>query len=153
MMRRHVYGWICDRCGARLDPGESCDCGYESEVTPVDRKIPQISMEQLERLRKGPGEIRLMQNEIRDLRLDASPEVVVTLMEKDLEQRRKQHAKDIAAVTSSLTRIQDELIRRVAWGYYMKGKSILTIAIEEKYSNEYIRQRLRRAENLMTGRA
>ena len=25
-MMRHKYGPICESCGARLDPGEKCDC-------------------------------------------------------------------------------------------------------------------------------
>lgn len=27
-----MYGYICERCGAHLDPGEPCDCLKEEEI-------------------------------------------------------------------------------------------------------------------------
>lgn len=26
-----MYGYVCDKCGAHLDPGEHCDCEAEKE--------------------------------------------------------------------------------------------------------------------------
>lgn len=26
-----MYGYVCDKCGAHLDPGEHCDCEVEKE--------------------------------------------------------------------------------------------------------------------------
>ena len=28
------YYWICEACGASLDPGEKCDCSKENQHTP-----------------------------------------------------------------------------------------------------------------------
>ena len=38
---RH-YGRICPRCGAFLDPGESCDCEREKEA--VQKMTPAFDM-------------------------------------------------------------------------------------------------------------
>ena len=29
-----MYRYICKRCGARLDPGEKCDCEEEEQWSP-----------------------------------------------------------------------------------------------------------------------
>jgi len=32
------YYWICEACGASLDPGEKCDCSRENQKTPEPAK-------------------------------------------------------------------------------------------------------------------
>lgn len=34
---RHKYGPICEACGARLDPGEKCDCREAVKARGQDR--------------------------------------------------------------------------------------------------------------------
>lgn len=158
MMRRHAYGWICDRCGARLDPGESCDCRSEREVTAVDggtKARSSVGMEQLKRCHVGEKDIRAMRQQVADMRLLAAateaPDTLVRQLEKQLGERKRQHTQDMAAVIGGINLIRDELTRQVAWGYYARGKSILTIAKEQNYSQEHVRRRLRAAEKLLTG--
>lgn len=33
-----MYGYICPRCGAHLDPGEPCDCEQEKEIRELEQK-------------------------------------------------------------------------------------------------------------------
>ncbi len=33
-----MYGYICPRCGAHLDPGEPCDCEQEKEAAEKQQK-------------------------------------------------------------------------------------------------------------------
>lgn len=158
MMRRHPYGHICARCGARLDPGESCDCVIEREEMALDTGAgvrPTISMEHLKRCHVGETDIRTLRQQVADMRLLAAvteaPDALVRKLENQLADRKKQHAQDMAAVIVGVNRIRDELTRRVAWGYYARGKSILAIAKEQNYSQEHVRRRLRAAERLLTG--
>lgn len=39
-----MYGYICDKCGANLDPGERCDC---EEVKAEEEKRWEQRMEEL----------------------------------------------------------------------------------------------------------
>lgn len=154
MMQRHYYGLICDRCGGRLDPGERCDCEDEREVRPLE-KARRVTMEQLTRCHNGDREIKMLKAELADARIIAAAtgagDAPVREIADRLEARRKQHARDMAAVISAVSRIGEDLTRRVAWGYYVKGKNILSIAIAEHYSQEHIRRRLRAAERMLVG--
>ena len=155
MMQRHYYGQICDHCGGRLDPGERCDCKDEREVRPLEGLRQALTMEQLTRCHTGDREIRTLKAELADVRLvtavTGAGDAPVEEISGRLEARRKQHARDMAAVISAVARIGEELTRRVAWGYYVKGKNILSIANAEHYSQEHIRRRLRAAEKMLTG--
>ena len=118
-------------------------------------RMPAIDMEQLKRCHVGETDIRTMRQQVADMRLlaaatDAS-DTLVAQLEMQLSERKKQHTQDMAAVISGVNRIRDELTRQVAWGYYARGKSTLTIAKEQNYSQEHVRRRLRAAEKLLTG--
>lgn len=41
-----MYGYVCDRCGAYLDPGEKCDCVQE-------RKSAEFVKENEKRVERG----------------------------------------------------------------------------------------------------
>lgn len=34
-MSRETYYWTCPKCGANLDPNESCDCYKEQDIPTV----------------------------------------------------------------------------------------------------------------------
>lgn len=51
-MMRHRYGPICEVCGARLDPGERCDCAAEREKVKAKRSRPAAGTLRSER-KKG----------------------------------------------------------------------------------------------------
>lgn len=47
-MSRNTYYWTCPKCGANLDPGESCDCEHYSAVSE-ENKTNNIGEESHER--------------------------------------------------------------------------------------------------------
>ena len=42
-----MYGYICNRCGAHLDPGERCDCIEEEENKKQKRFLSSSKAEEL----------------------------------------------------------------------------------------------------------
>lgn len=114
----------------------------------------KLTMDQLTRCHVGDREIKALRTSLSDARMVAAStgagDGPVVEIAARLEARRKQHAKDMAAVISAVSRIGEDLTRRVAWGYYVKGKTILTIATGEHYSQEHVRRRLRAAEKMLT---
>lgn len=44
-MSRKTYYWTCPKCGANLDPGESCDCEHYSAVSKENKTISNIGEE------------------------------------------------------------------------------------------------------------
>ena len=54
-----MYGYICDRCGAHLDPGEKCDCLLEEEMKIRKRKESSLKAKEL--LEKSKWEQQILE--------------------------------------------------------------------------------------------
>ena len=57
-MMRHRYGPICEACGARLDPGERCDCAGTRGKGKAKRSRPAAGTPRSERKKSAARQAR-----------------------------------------------------------------------------------------------
>lgn len=58
-----TYYWTCPKCGANLDPGESCDCEHYSAVSEENKTISNIGEESHERTPSDAGHSQTIRND------------------------------------------------------------------------------------------